>query len=151
MEDVMNNSACDNCCRVLCKRTDKNLERCFGNRHRPTQNIHLKKDTKMKPQFTEEEAIQFIVDCFPYHMGIAIMNIKDLGIAYAKKAKENGYIRKSDLEILIEEAEKAYDNFAHEYDNPGVDTSWSNTVACIKSQQRCIKAMKTELNKRKDK
>ena len=96
----------------------------------------------MKPQFTEEEARDILYCIY----GPTMQNFNTI----IKRLGEHGYIRKSDLEILIEEAERAYDDFAYEYDNPGVDTSWSNTVACIKSQHRCIQAMKAKLNKRRD-
>lgn len=54
--------------------------------------------------------------------------------------KREGYIRKSP----VEEAEEMYKNFLHEYENPGVDTSWSNTVACIKTQHEAIQYLKAE-------
>lgn len=95
-------------------------------------------------QFTEEEARNGICIFLKDYYDIETEEC----IRLMKLEKVN-LIRKSDLEILIEEAERAYDDFAYEYDNPGVDTSWSNTVACIKSQQRCIQAMKAELNKRR--
>lgn len=55
-------------------------------------------------------------------------------------AQLSGHIRKSP----VEEAEEMYKNFLHEYENPGVDTSWSNTVACIKTQHEAIQYLKAE-------
>lgn len=85
----------------------------------------------MKPQFTEEEASQLHDDC-----------IMDFGVtskeAFINGLKQCGYIRKSDLEILIEEAEESYHNPEYE---------WQESANKL---YECIQAMKAELNKRRD-
>lgn len=77
-------------------------------------------------------------------------NDVDGAIAYNKKAEEL-FGEFACLNIIpkvnncVEEAEEMYKNFLHEYENPGVDTSWSNTVACIKKQHEALQALKTQL------
>ena len=87
---------------------------------------------KMKPQFTEEEARDFLIDS-----GIIPSSI-EYGIADLRR---NNRIRKSDLEILIEDSEYM---FSEKYNK-------NTQTFCEVKQHDCIQAMKTELNKRKDK
>jgi len=90
------------------------------------------KETKMKPQFTEEEADDFYEETDLDQ----IIERK----YFIEKLKNSGYIRKSDLEILIEEAEEIWR-----------DSKGENKTILEYKQHDCIQAMKTELNKRKDK
>jgi len=89
---------------------------------------------KMKPQFTEEEARDFLIDS-----GIIPSSI-EYGIADLRR---NNRIRKSDLEILIEECKGRYSRY---------DPRWGLCEAqqIMIKQNECIQAMKTELNKRRD-
>ncbi len=62
------------------------------------------KENKRKPQFTEEEARDFLIDSGVEPEAIELC-MTDLG--------RNSRIRKSDLEILIEEAEEALAYYAN--------------------------------------
>lgn len=57
--------------------------------------------------------------------------------------ERHGYIRKSDLEILIEEAETMYIRFRNTGDCDGISVM-------SKLLYNCIQAMKAELNKRRE-
>jgi hypothetical protein len=83
-----------------------------------------------KIQFTGEQAQKFCIE----------MGIENV-LAAMMKMKELDYIRKSDLEILIEEAESM---FTEKYNK-------NTQTFCEVKQHDCIQAMKAELNKRKDK
>ena len=63
---------------------------------------------------------------------------------YIDRSKELNYIRKSDLEILIEEAEENY----RKVKNYSYSPEFGNSINLL---YNCIQAMKTELSKRKDK
>lgn len=90
------------------------------------------KENVMKPQFTEEE---FEV-VYTFFMGISW---NDDFKTTLQLAKDKGIIRKSDLEILIEEAEEMWEKCR------GVD----KTIMEYK-QRECITKLKAELNKRRD-
>ena len=100
-------------------------------------NSKCEKENVMKPQFTEEEAIRLHNDC-----------IMDFGVtlkeAFINGLKSCGYIRKSDLEILIEECDtliKIYHS-----DNIG---PWKRDEIILQ-QEKLIDLLKAELNKRRD-
>ena len=95
------------------------------------------KETKMKPQFTEEEARELFKFLTPYHYDKDVKRGID-------RLRDAGYIRKSDLEILIEEAEENY----RKVKNYSYSPEFGNSINLL---YNCIQAMKTELSKRKDK
>jgi len=103
------------------------------------------KETKMKPQLTEDEArdiSKLLVcsdKCNKYPVGCDKCGTDIL--------KDNGYIRKSDLEILIEEAEEMRKSL-----DINLIRSWcESTYQYILKSDKAFTGMKTELNKRKDK
>lgn len=88
----------------------------------------------MKPQFTEEEASIFCID----------MQFSDA--AFIKHMMRNkDYIRKSDLEILIEECDERH----RKYRNIGL--SIIDSEKFLDKLLKLVEMLKSELNKRRDK
>ena len=56
-----------------------------------------------KIQMTEEQARIHFQECNPYHI-----NRKVLEDYYIERCKEKGYIRKSELQTLVDECEEEY-------------------------------------------
>ena len=90
----------------------------------------------MKPQITEAYAREI------YRAGVFLNPDGSMENEYIRMLKEAGYIRKSDLEILIEEAEKKYNQW-----NGNESHIVKNRM--IEEYYNCIQAMKSEIEKLK--
>ena len=80
-----------------------------------------------KIQMTEEQFDKFMDECFdcsPHYMKI--------------HAKGKGYIRKSELEILVEEAEKDYDTYVNNF----IDIESDDRNELIEDMYKTIQALK---------
>ncbi len=98
----------------------------------------------MKPQFTEEEARELAQSITCNKKCIASGICLECRIESIRNA---GYIRKSDLEILIEEAEEEMRKFS-EHDPKYKEAS--DLFFLINILHGSFQAMKAELNKRRD-
>jgi len=82
----------------------------------------------MKPQFTEEEAHDFYEETDLDQ----IIEIK----YFIEKLKNSGYIRKSDLEILVDEAEEMWKTL-------GCNTSYNEMKEILYAVNTAFMALKT--------
>jgi len=92
----------------------------------------------MKPQFSEEEAREFLIDA-----GVEEKYLKE----YMPDLIKNNRIRKSDLEILIEEAEEIIKNATTRQSDSQFISIQTGELGIV---DHCIQAIKAELNKRRE-
>ena len=93
------------------------------------------KENKMKPQFESKKEFEMLITGY---------GLRDIQIdSIVNDVYEKGYIRKSDLEILIEEAEEMWNDWQHNASSKFSDINVAQGI------YKAFQAMKAELNKRR--
>ncbi len=130
--------SCDGCKYDSDRFSDICYHDCIMFSNYQKEDISIPKETKMKQQFTEEELKDFL----------RVINGGTFSHLQIKNARESGYIRKSDLEILIEECDTMYKSY-HDNKRNFSQEFFEYIGEVLVKQNNCIQAMKAELNKRR--